>query len=97
MYFYFRYECGGKFSKFDVDNLAGQMRKNGYPCHVSNTAGTYVCNALCYHLLNFGIPTLFIHIPLTPKQAATRTAPTPSLPSRLTSEALTELIAILQL
>ena len=33
------------------DNEGKKMRDNGVPASVSNTAGTYVCNDLMYHLL----------------------------------------------
>ncbi len=86
----------GIFSTFNVDDLAHRLRSKGFPCQVSNTAGTFVCNTLYYSLLHYGIPTLFIHLPLTPGQSSERPNPVPSLSSKLASEALIHLISILK-
>lgn len=74
-----------------VDDVAETIRAAGYPCFVSNSAGTFVCNALFYNLLHLcpTIPVAFIHIPLTPAQAAARTASTPSMASATAAAAIT--------
>lgn len=86
----------GIFSPFNVDVISHRLRSKGYPCQVSNTAGTFVCNALYYHLLRSGVPALFIHLPLTAEQAAMRPTHASSLSPKVTSEALQELITILR-
>lgn len=48
----------------------------GIPCHLSGTAGRFLCNAVMYHALAASaarVPTLpvgFIHLPYLPQQAA---------------------------
>lgn len=77
-----------------VDDISESLRATGLPCFVSNSAGTYVCNCLYYHLLRTlsKIPVLFVHLPLTPAQAASRTSSTPSLSSRTAASAIHKII-----
>lgn len=84
-------------TKMPIDAIASRLRDCGYPVFVSNTAGTFVCNALYYGLLNRfrHIPTLFIHLPLTPAQAAARSASTPSISSQYAADAILTLIRLL--
>ena len=52
------------------------MLEQGIPARISNSAGTYVCNDLMYHLLHLlhtRFPQVrggFIHVPYLPEQAA---------------------------
>jgi len=43
------------------------LTQKGYPCALSEDAGTYVCNALFYRVMFFladsGVPAGFIHLP----------------------------------
>lgn len=87
----------GIFTTYDVDTLAARIQDNGCPCQVSNSAGTYVCNALYYHLLQRGIPALFVHLPLTPAQARTRSTVTPSVESALAAKSIITLLTKLHL
>ncbi|MCU1686314.1 MAG: pcp [Amycolatopsis sp.] len=64
----------GVFSRLPLASILRRWRKDDVPCHVSNTAGTYLCNQLfylaCRQGRDRGIPAGFIHIPDTPRSAA---------------------------
>ena len=72
----------GLFSTLPVGEMAEAMRTAGVPASVSYSAGTYVCNDLLYSLLNHfkdtGTSVGFIHLPLTPEQAASKPDPQPA-------------------
>lgn len=57
------------FSTLPIKKIVNALMDDGIPAVVSNTAGTYVCNHLMYHLLytlkktNRSIPAGFIHVP----------------------------------
>lgn len=57
------------FSTLPVKKIVENLQDDGIPAIVSNSAGTYVCNHLMYHLLyylktnNLNIPAGFIHVP----------------------------------
>lgn len=59
------------FTKFSVKESAKYLKELGYKVKVSNSAGTFVCNSLYYHVLHFlntnNAPStaLFIHVPAT--------------------------------
>jgi pyroglutamyl-peptidase len=71
----------GIFTKLPVWDMAQAMRDAGIPSSVSYSAGTFVCNDLFYSLLERFTETDtqvgFIHLPLTPDQAASRPEPQP--------------------
>ncbi|MCP4869590.1 MAG: pyroglutamyl-peptidase I [Proteobacteria bacterium] len=50
-------------SGVDVRGLADAIAAADIPAKVSNTAGTYVCNAWYYRLLHAGLPAVFLHLP----------------------------------
>ena len=59
--------------------MVANVKAQGIPASVSNSAGTYVCNHLLYGLLHYlttqgktAIPAGFIHIPYLPEQMAVR-------------------------
>ena len=62
------------FTNLPVKNMVTEMRDNGIPAFVSNSAGTYVCNHVMYGLLyhiNKRHPNMkggFIHVPYIPEQ-----------------------------
>lgn len=66
----------GYFSLLPVKEMAAAIQAAGLPGKVSNTAGTYVCNHLMYHILHAchtGMPGVrggFIHVPCIPQQRA---------------------------
>lgn len=63
------------FSTLPIKAIVHRLRQSGIPSHVSNTAGTYVCNHLFYGLMHYAAenPKVwragFIHIPYLPEQA----------------------------
>ena len=66
----------GYFSLLPVKEMAAAIQAAGLPGKVSNTAGTYVCNHLMYHILHAchtRYPEMrsgFIHVPCIPEQQA---------------------------
>ena len=82
------------FSTLPLRSIVEALHSAGIPAAVSNSAGTYVCNALLYalmeHLALYRPQTIsgFIHVPFTPEQAAARPAGTPSMTLPLTVRAL---------
>lgn len=87
----------GLFTPLPVDSLASALSGRGLPAKVSNSAGTFVCNRLYYEALHrcAGIPSLFVHVPLTPAQADARGPARPSLPATVSMAVLRELISML--
>lgn len=59
----------GLFSTLPIRTMVKQLRKQGLPAEISNTAGTYLCNHVMYQALYYGknsnlnLPAGFIHIP----------------------------------
>ncbi len=86
------------FATIPVKRLAGVLREHGIPAAVSNSAGTYVCNDVMYtllHALSEAPGTAvggFVHIPLTPQQAAQRSASVPSMATETAADGLAIII-----
>ena len=87
------------FSTLPVKCLANAIRAAGIPAAVSNTAGTFVCNALYYRVLHFAaqwqprLRACFLHVPATPEQAGEGM---PSMPTAEAARALeAAIVAIL--
>lgn len=63
----------GYFSTVPARELAQKLSRQGLPCKLSYTAGTYVCNDVFYTLLHRfreeGVPVGFVHVPFLPEQA----------------------------
>jgi len=63
-------------SDLPIEACAMKIRNAGIPCEVSFHAGTFLCNAALYlnqhYSRTFGMQTqsVFIHLPLSPSQAA---------------------------
>lgn len=75
------------FVTVPIKAMVQEMVEAGVPAIVSNSAGTYLCNHICYgiaHLAATRYPQLltgFIHIPFLPEQAAgKRGRPSMALP-----------------
>lgn len=86
------------WSTLPVLPIRDTLRAAGLPAGLSLSAGTFVCNHLFYALLHAlrdrpSPPAGFIHIPVTPEQAATSLPPPPSLPTRQVIEGLRLAIA----
>ncbi|EDP60606.1 pyroglutamyl-peptidase I [Vibrio sp. AND4] len=71
------------FTTLPIKAITRALQKVSIPCHVSNTAGTFVCNHLFYgigHYLRYRtIRHGFVHIPLLPEQNVLGIQPTMSL------------------
>lgn len=64
----------GIFSSLDIEDLVFELKKEGIPAEISNSAGTFVCNHLMYGTLLYikenklDIKGGFIHLPFLPEQ-----------------------------
>ena len=58
----------------DIEDLVFELKKEGIPAEISNSAGTFVCNHLMYGTLLYikenklDIKGGFIHLPFLPEQ-----------------------------
>lgn len=88
------------FSTLPIKAIVRDLRAQGLPASVSNTAGTFVCNhifyALMHRLAKRGDPSRtrggFVHLPWLPQQAA-RNPGAPSMALAAQVQALRVLIA----
>ena len=100
------YNCGAKpideplnpkgpaayFTKLPIKKLVERLREEKIPSAISNSAGTFGCNQLFYHLMDFlarkklNYPAGFIHVPLLPEQTLENRSP--SMPIDLTAKGL---------
>lgn len=82
------------FATVPVKKIAENIQAHGIPCQVSNTAGTYVCNAVLYcalYLTATEYPNLragFLHVPYSLEQAAQKTTAVPSMSLETMTQAL---------
>ena len=75
------------FSCLPIREIAKAIQAEGIPAKISNTAGTYVCNALMYRLLQTidqepqfkDVCGGFIHVPATPDMGLPKGTPTMEL------------------
>lgn len=73
------------FSNLPVKAMVKAMEEESIPAHLSNTAGTYVCNHVMYgvlHMLkqkNLKARGGFIHVPFLPEQVLGKPHPSMSL------------------
>lgn len=73
------------FSTLPIRGIAAKLRQAGLPTQISNSAGTFVCNALMYTLLHWidtnrpGMPGGFLHVPYCTQQLPGKPAGTPAL------------------
>ena len=71
------------FSNLPIKARVKEMRENGIPASVSNTAGTFVCNHVMYgilYMIDKKYPNIkggFIHVPYIPSQVVCK----PNTPS----------------
>lgn len=74
----------GYWSTLPIKAIVHELKQQGIPASISQTAGTYVCNHLFYGLMHYlaekkaSVRGGFIHIPYLPEQAA-RQAGQPSM------------------
>ena len=81
-----------------VEAMVAAATAAGIPAALSHHAGTHLCNALLYlsrHYCETGsiaTPSLFLHVPLTPAQVASRDADLPSMSPSMVSAAIALMI-----
>lgn len=62
------------WSTLPLKAITKELKQNGIPVKISNTAGTYVCNSVFYGLMHSlavqqrVLPAGFIHVPALPEQ-----------------------------
>lgn len=75
----------GYFSTLPIRRIFDELEKNKIPTEISNSAGTYGCNQIFYHLMyllnlkNYKIPAGFVHVPSLPEQVVGKRIPSMSL------------------
>jgi len=75
----------GYFSNLPLREIYDELIKNKIPVEISNSAGTYGCNQIFYHLMyilnlkGYKIPAGFVHVPSLPEQAVGKNIPSMSL------------------
>lgn len=75
----------GYFSTLPIRDIYEKLKENKIPAEISNSAGTYGCNQIFYHLMSFinkneyNIPAGFIHVPSLPEQVIGKNYPSMSL------------------
>ena len=73
------------FTALPLREILEAMREAGVPVAISNSAGTFGCNQIFYHLMDhrsrvgLEIPAGFIHVPCLPEQAVNKEKPSMSL------------------
>ncbi|HOP11583.1 MAG TPA: pyroglutamyl-peptidase I [Oscillospiraceae bacterium] len=71
----------GLFSTMPIEKMVSACRENGFPCNISYSAGTFVCNHVLYSMLNYAsdnqLPMKigFLHLPATMEQALAKKYP----------------------
>jgi pyroglutamyl-peptidase len=71
------------FTTLPARQIVEAWRAAGIPGSLSDTAGTYLCNAAMYvalHLTGGSPPAGFIHLPSLPDEVASQRTPQPSMP-----------------
>jgi len=82
------------FATIPVKAVVQNIRDHKIPCHLSYSAGTYVCNCVMYNVLYMasvrypGLRAGFIHVPYAAAQAASKPAGTPFMSLEQIAESL---------
>ena len=75
----------GYFSTLPLREMLAALTAEGIPAAISNTAGTYLCNHVCYTTLHrlarrgHPLPAGFIHLPCLPSMVAAHDRDEPSM------------------
>lgn len=76
------------FVTIPIKAIVKKIRENKIPASISNTAGTFICNHVCYGVSHIAakrtaqgkpMKSGFIHIPFLPEQVIGKPASTPSM------------------
>lgn len=82
------------YATIPVKAIVKNIRAHKIPCHISYTAGTYVCNSVMYHVLHMAstqyphIRAGFIHVPYAAEQAVKKPNGTPFMSLEMIAECL---------
>lgn len=82
------------FATIPVKAIVQNVRGHGIPCHISYTAGTYVCNCVMYNVLHMaatkypGIRAGFIHVPFAAEQVVEKPNGTPFMSLEMIAKSL---------
>ena len=82
------------FATIPVKAMVKHVRDHQLPCHISYTAGTYVCNAVMYNVLYMtqkkypNIRAGFIHVPYATEQVVEKPNGTPCMPLETIAKSL---------
>lgn len=82
------------FTNLDLKRTIERLREENIPCHISNCAGTHVCNQIMYETLRYvtskdlKIKVGFVHLPLIPELALNFKEPVPFVPLDFLTEAM---------
>ncbi|MEK6908924.1 MAG: hypothetical protein AABX23_02645 [Nanoarchaeota archaeon] len=85
-------------TKFNCEMLVNHLKKLDIPCDLSFFAGTYICNNAYFRCLklvsdkNLNSKTVFVHVPLSPKEVNTLGIDAPSFPPTLIGNALADFL-----
>ena len=87
------------FATVPVKAMMENIRSHGIPCHISYTAGTYVCNCVMYNALymaqkkRFDFRAGFIHVPYAHEQAVNKSSETASMSLEMIAKSLEYAVA----
>lgn len=82
------------YATIPVKAIVKNIRDHKIPCHMSYTAGTYVCNSVMYNVLHMAaeryphIRAGFIHVPFAAEQAVTKPNGTPFMSLEMIAKSL---------
>ena len=82
------------FATIPVKGIVQNVRDHGLPCHISYSAGTYVCNCVMYNVLHMAatkypnIRAGFMHVPFADGQVVDKPNGTPSMALETIAKAL---------
>lgn len=82
------------YATVPVEFMTEAVRKHGIPCYISDSAGTYVCNSVFYHVLGLAkdqYPHMhvgFIHFPYCAEQAVNKPNGPPFMSVEMMAKAL---------
>ncbi len=82
------------YATIPVKAIVKNVRDHGIPCHISYTAGTYVCNSVMYNVLHMTakkyphIRAGFIHVPFAAQQAVEKPNGTPFMSLEMIAKSL---------
>lgn len=82
------------FATIPVKAIVKNIRDHGIPCHISYTAGTYVCNCVMYNVLHMAatkytnIRAGFIHVPFAAEQVIDKPNGTPFMSLEMIAKCL---------